>query len=75
MYMYLISQGSTLQVSFLYKQATIASFAQLTTYTPLSQGYLLVSPVNENIPICLRMCSQFPGVPLAFRAWYSSSLI
>ena len=29
---------------------------------------LRVSPVKENMPICLTMCSQVPGVPLAFKA-------
>ena len=31
-------------------------------------GLLRVSPVKENMPIWLIMCSQVPGVPLAFRA-------
>ena len=34
-----------------------------------------MSPVKENIPMCRVMCVQEPGVPLALRAWYSSSFM
>ncbi len=35
----------------------------------------LVNPVKVNMPICLMMWSQFPGVPFALRAEWSSVLI